>query len=402
LAHRRVQHINVDFDIMFDNLNYLRAVQIPPGYPKVDLNQTRETLKEGAPKKGTSTFNFEHACKRAQYDNHKGMHNHIDVMMEKFAKKEEKPYHLCFPCSFLYFIPGITIALLSLILQKQNFWIIVDPKNAIFDGNTGNTNAQMPKPGVDRQRNPAVYDDKALLRHWVYIWRLRQWYPDRDLLLYKDNINATFRIILYHPEIYLAFTTMLQHMLCIPVGLIFWAAPPLFFFCNTSECRSIAATPPPMFVPEAMPAPASATILTDGRALASRALDMFKSAKMLAPLTASIRLPDPPKLLESSHMRTHLVPDPLYPSLLAVLDHGSHHVTAERHAILAMLNVSVLSDYLIYGFLGDARRGPPLTEDKYEAFTHYHQEHLSLEINTRNDGSLAHLQAARLPEIPGG
>jgi hypothetical protein len=50
----------------------------------------------------------------------------------------------------------------------------------------------MPKPGVDHQRNPAVYYEKSLLYHWVYIWRLRQWYPYRELLLYKDDINAVF------------------------------------------------------------------------------------------------------------------------------------------------------------------------------------------------------------------
>jgi hypothetical protein len=49
------------------------------------------------------------------------------------------------------------VTLLSLILQKQNFQIIVDPTNAIFDGDTGNANAQIPKPRVDHQRNPSVY-----------------------------------------------------------------------------------------------------------------------------------------------------------------------------------------------------------------------------------------------------
>jgi hypothetical protein len=65
------------------------------------------------------------------------------------------------------------IALLSLIMQNQKFWIIVNPTNAIFEGDTGNANAQMPKPGVNHQQNPAVYYGKALLCHWVYIWRLR-------------------------------------------------------------------------------------------------------------------------------------------------------------------------------------------------------------------------------------
>jgi hypothetical protein len=104
--------------MMFDNLVDLRTTEMPPGYPKVNVDQTRETLKDGAPKKGTFTSNFGCARQRAQYNNHKGMHDRIDIMTDKFAKEEEKSYHICFLRSFLYFVPGIMIVLLSLIVQK--------------------------------------------------------------------------------------------------------------------------------------------------------------------------------------------------------------------------------------------------------------------------------------------
>jgi hypothetical protein len=39
-------------------------------------------------------------------------------MMEKFKKEEEQSYHLFLRRSFLYFILGLVIALLSLIMQK--------------------------------------------------------------------------------------------------------------------------------------------------------------------------------------------------------------------------------------------------------------------------------------------
>jgi hypothetical protein len=46
--------------------------------------------------------------------------------------------------------------------------------------------------------------------------------------MYKDDINAAFRWILYHPDIAPAFATMLQHILCIQVWLIFGeGSPPL-------------------------------------------------------------------------------------------------------------------------------------------------------------------------------
>jgi hypothetical protein len=79
---------------MFDILDDLRIVQMPHGYPQVDLDYMRETLKEGVPTKGTFISNFEHTHQRAQYDNHKGMHDHIAIMTEKFAKEEETSYQV--------------------------------------------------------------------------------------------------------------------------------------------------------------------------------------------------------------------------------------------------------------------------------------------------------------------
>jgi hypothetical protein len=126
-----------------------------------------------------------------------------------------------------------------------------------------------------------------------------------------------------------------------------------------------------------------------GRCARPSGSDLFKIATTLAPLTASIRIPYLPIPLEQEHMRTHLLPDPLHPPLPAVFDHGSHHITfvgdnmmaAERDTILTIINALVLSAYFLYGIPGD--NIPPLAEDKYEPFTHYHQEHLGLNIKTR-------------------
>jgi hypothetical protein len=220
----------------------------------------------------------------------------------------------------------------------------------------------MSKPGVDHHHNPEVYYGKALLHHWVYIWRIRQRYPERDLLLYKENINATFRRSLYHQDTAPDFASVLQHMFCIPVGMIFGTAPPSFF-CNTSKCRALAATSSPLFIPD----DTCIRHRSDGcTRLAASASDLFKSAKTLALLTASIRLLDPHTPLEQRHTRTHLVPDPLHPPLPAVFDHCSKHITcmddnmlaAERGTILAIINVSVLSAYFLYGLPGDVRRPP--------------------------------------------
>jgi hypothetical protein len=151
---------------------------------------------------------------------------------------------------------------------------------------------------------------------------------------------------------------VLHHMLCTPVGLIFGAGFSPSFLSNTSETRDLTATASPLFFPELTPTPASATVLTDVRALSATTSSLFKGAEMLAPLTVLIRLPDPPTPLEYKTIQTHLIPDPIHPPLPAFFAHGSHRVNfvddnmmaAERNAILAIINVSVLSAYFLYGF----------------------------------------------------
>jgi hypothetical protein len=89
-------------------------------------------------------------------------------------------------------------------------------------------------------------------------------------------------------------------------------------------------------------------------------------------------------------MRTYQVPEPLNPSQPAVFDHGYYHfifvddnILAVERNILAVINTSVLLAYFLYGFPGDDRILPTLTEEKYEPFTNYHQEHMCIDINTR-------------------
>jgi hypothetical protein len=105
----------------------------------------------------------------------------------------------------------------------------------------------------------------------------------------------------------------------------------------------------------------------DVRALAVGVLGLFIGNKPLAPLAASIQIPDPPADDDKYLMRAHQVPDPLHPALSAFFDHGSHRFTfvddnvmdTDRDTIWFMINDSVLSAYFLYGFPGDDRCPPP-------------------------------------------
>jgi hypothetical protein len=254
--------------MMFNNLEDLPTTDMPLGYPHVDSDQTRETLKDGSPTKGTFTSNFGHVRQWAHCNNHKEMHDHIDIVGQ-VCKRGGEVIPPMLPPLFPVLLPRHHDRAPELDHVEKKIRIIVDLTNAILEGDTANANAQMPKPGVDSQRNPTVYYGKALMRHWIYIWYICQRHLHCNILLYKDNINADFRRIMYHPDTAPAFATVLQHMLCIPVGLIFGAGFSAYFFCNASKIQALAATASPLFIPELTLTPDSATALTDVHALAA-------------------------------------------------------------------------------------------------------------------------------------
>jgi hypothetical protein len=173
-------------------------------------------------------------------------------------------------------------------------------------------------------------------------------------------------------------------MVCIPSGLIFRVGFSPSFVCNISKTRALEVTAYPLFAPETLSTPSSATVPMDVIALVAAASGLFTGDKPLAPLTASIQITDPPKdadrALMWNHQDTHPLP-PVMPchALTEVSDRGSHHdmsidgnmMTAERDAILCVINDGVLYVCFLSVFPEKYRWGPTLAQDKYESLDHF-------------------------------
>ena len=62
-------------------------------------------------------------------------------------------------------------------------------------------------------------------------------HPDKDIIIYKDELFSAFRRILYHPDVSEAYTFVLSTHLGIPVGMVFGSRNASSLFCILSNLR---------------------------------------------------------------------------------------------------------------------------------------------------------------------
>jgi len=137
--------------------------------------------------------------------------------------------------------------------DDPNARLRVDPSTPINATDDGNTNAQIPAPGIPGHflENPPIYYGTALIWYLIWLWNLRISYPFEDLLQLADDVSAAFHRILYHPTLAPAFASVWNKYLVIPVGTIFGARNSPSFYMEAGEARAHLA----MHVPQASSLP---------------------------------------------------------------------------------------------------------------------------------------------------
>jgi hypothetical protein len=79
---------------------HLPPADFPRGYP---------ICTEGVPLKGNFESPFSALKSRDAYDNHPAVDSNLVDVEAKFAKEEEKSFHIRLPRFLVYFIPGIIL-----------------------------------------------------------------------------------------------------------------------------------------------------------------------------------------------------------------------------------------------------------------------------------------------------
>jgi hypothetical protein len=149
---------------------------------------------EGVPLEGSflspaSALLARNACK-----NHPAVVQNLNAVKAKFAKEEEKSYHIPLPRCFIYFIKGLMVNPIQWAMPKGKGRICINCTNSPDRANTNSSaNTYIPGPkDKDMDACPPVYYATAFLRHLQHLWQTQITFPIADILQHCDNIDAAF------------------------------------------------------------------------------------------------------------------------------------------------------------------------------------------------------------------
>jgi hypothetical protein len=349
-----------DWDHTFDQLTAPRTRHPPQHFPPADYPRGKRMFTEGVPLKGHFVSPSAALVQRDRYNNHPAVQQNFDAVEQKFAKEEEKSFHIHLPRFLVYFIVGLMLNPLQWAWQKGKGRICVDCTNGPDGPDTpGSANTHIPKPSKHNPDEcPPVHYMTAFQRLLVNIWRMRITHPTIDILLHADDIDAAFRRIIYSPEMAIVFAYIFGPFLIIPVGMVFGARSAPSFFSLASDIRADAAT----------------------------TADLYPSYP-LQDLATSITLPESPGPGALTPAIADAKNPPLSPEEQQNFNNDSfvddNGVTALRHNIIPALQQSLLAAFILFGWPTDDRRGSCIAPDKWDPLVTYVFLFLGYRINSR-------------------
>jgi hypothetical protein len=352
---------NRDWDETFDNIQSLSTRKPAKDDPPADLERGKRIFTQGVPLKGHFTSPSAEIPIRDKYNNHPAVKKNFEAVEAKFAKEEQKSFHIHFPRFVAYFIIGLLLNPLQWEWDKGKGRICVDCTNgANGPDNPGSANTHIPKPSPDNiEECPPVYYATALMRFFVMIWRLRITYPSLDILLHADDVNSAFRRIIYSPEMAILFAYVFGAFLIIPVGQVFGSRSAPSFFSLESDIRTNLAT----------------------TGMLAENYEVEDQAKY-------IELPPPPAPGELKEAVADSKNPPLteteqqnYNNASFVDDNG---ICAIRDRIVAALQQSLVAAFILFGWPGQDRRGSCIAADKWVNTASFVVLFLGFYINSRS------------------
>ncbi|GKZ00904.1 hypothetical protein MPSEU_001042100 [Mayamaea pseudoterrestris] len=361
-------HQNEDRSLLRDAIATLHKKSISPRYPPVDFAGVEHIIAEGVPIRSVFTCPFQDVARREK-ENNRGLEADWINIMEKYRKEEKLSYHIMFLRFLWAYVPGLFLALLSYIPPKEGRLgdegrLINDPSTPLHPDDRGNVNRQMPKlykEGHDERQNPKVHYGTVIPRMLKLLWNLRLDHPHEEIYMAADDISAAFRWLHYHPDIAVAFGTVLDKWLVIPVGQIFGGVPCPGWYMKMGELRSlIAAT-----------------------------LDIGQAT---TDLSDNIILSDPPSAAESAGFgqslrdrynqgtRKLLGPDYKFGFSSFVDDQG---VAAIGPDIREAVHRSVIAASIVFGDVNDKWRGACINAAKWQPRISHQLHYLGLDWDSR-------------------
>jgi hypothetical protein len=349
-----------NWDATFDTIARCRIRPPPSSLPPVDLPRGKRIFTQGVPLKGHFTCPQDEIHRRDHYNNHPAVDQNFAAVEEKFAKEEQKSFHIHLPRFLTYFIAGLLLNPLQWEWKKEKGRICVDGTGGPDGPDTeGSCNTHIPKPSPHNPDEcPPVYYSTALLRFLVAIWRLRITYPLEDIPLHADDLDSAFRRILYSPEMAILFAYVFGQFLIIPVGQVFGSRSAPSFFSLESDIRADLAT---------------TGNLTDDYPLHAMATNIILSP--------------PPEPGDLTPAVADAENSPLSPTEKASFHNASfvddNGVCATRSNIVPALHQSLVAAFILFGWPGEDRRNSCMAADKWDIYATHIVLFLGYYINSR-------------------
>ena len=234
----------LDYDAIDDAITALSQIPHIHGEPKHDFIRTKHLFHHGFPDVANYSCDRAHTLERNHYDNHSSILPNIDIVLEKTALDISKSYAIALPRWILHFLDGLHLNAVGLVTKmvndKTKHRVINDPSTAILGPlDSGALNHQMDKN--NHTEVPPVFFGSAQRRILHRCYNLRISEPNKDIIIYKDDLVSAFRRIRYNPDISVAYAYVLTDFLILPIGGLFGPRNTPGWFCGTSELRAFAS-----------------------------------------------------------------------------------------------------------------------------------------------------------------
>jgi hypothetical protein len=349
-----------DWQSTFQTLQDVCIRPPPPDLPPADFQRGFRISTQGVPLLGRFDSQSHALAARDYYDNHPAVVENFKDVEAKFAKEEEKSFHIHFPRFLLYFIIGLILNPIQWAIRKGKGRICIDCTNGPDGPDTlGSANTFIPSPKDDKPDEcPPVHYATAFQRHLRHLWRYRLTFPCADILQHCDDVDAAFRRVLYTPELAIAFAYVFGQYVLIPVGQVFGSRSAPSYFSLLSDIRAYVATCADLITGYPLHPLAAAAELPPEPAPGS-----------LAPAVADSLNPTLTELEASSHSNCCFVDD--------------NGVAGLRSTIKQSLHNSVVSAFLLFGWPDEDRRSSCLAPDKWEQHILYDMLYLGFRICSR-------------------
>jgi len=169
----------------------LKTKRSPKGWPNIQHQRTEQVLQQGVPLQGHYSCSWASVIARNLHPLSHDLAREAHQVDERLRKEEKLAYHILLPRFLFCFIVGIHLCLFCIAFRDEDptARLCVDPSTPISHSDNGNTNRQMPAPGIHGRllENPLIFYGTALVRYLIWLWNLHLSYPMQDILQLADR-----------------------------------------------------------------------------------------------------------------------------------------------------------------------------------------------------------------------